>query len=391
MVEQLIVTLVGLGILGGAYLIDLIIGIVKVMFTPDLKWSWSKMLQDLVKALVLGIGVLGFVFVLHALIWYGTQVGADLEFLSGISFSGMIAVILGGCTWYLTGAFQNITKLIKHNTNVKIDEGKADYGEVVNVTKNIIDGILGNEKASEKEAEPTELEIEQVKVGQGGVVDPLARILPDGDNDNGRGWQCSKYSYYLATGIRMNYAPHPDYGPCNGNEMVDYLVNKYGWVRCGKERGAVFSVMTGKFGHTGVVLDPATNKINNANWSPLRVSTNQPYNDLNLATTKFCKPAGYNPTPAPTPTPQPTPPAPAPTVPNNPSGDIKVGDTVIAWGVGTGDSYGGGARTYSFPEQQMKVIGINQGRYALNQYNKGTPGVVADVTGWWSPDQIRKA
>jgi len=80
-----------------------------------------------------------------------------------------------------------------------------------------------------------------------------------------------------------------------------------------------------------------------------------------------------------------------PVVPNNPvDGEIKVGDSVVAWGSGTADSYGGGAKTRDFPETTMKVIGINNGRYALNQYNSGNAGVVADATGWWPAEQIRK-
>lgn len=80
------------------------------------------------------------------------------------------------------------------------------------------------------------------------------------------------------------------------------------------------------------------------------------------------------------------------TVPNNPEPvrDISVGESVIAWGVGTADSYGGGATTRDFPETTMRVIGVNNGRYGLNQYNQGTAGVVADVTGWWASDHVRK-
>ena len=70
--------------------------------------------------------------------------------------------------------------------------------------------------------------------------------------------------------------------------------------------------------------------------------------------------------------------------------DMAVGDSVVAWGVGTADSYGGGATTKNFPETPMKVIGINNGRYALNQYNQGTPGNLGDVTGWFPASQVRK-
>lgn len=102
---------------------------------------------------------------------------------------------------------------------------------------------------------------------------PIQRILPDGDKDNGKGWQCSKYSWYLATGIRMNYAPHPDYGPCNGDKMIDYLIQKLGWVECAKMDGAIFGYNSGQYGHTGIVKDAKNNIVNDANWNPLAVGT----------------------------------------------------------------------------------------------------------------------
>ena len=83
---------------------------------------------------------------------------------------------------------------------------------------------------------------------------------------------------------------------------------------------------------------------------------------------------------------------PAPQIPNNPqpNDDIQVGDTVIVNGAGTGDSYGGSGQTMNFENRAMKVLGTNNGRYALNQYNAGTVGNVADATGWFTRDQIRK-
>lgn len=65
---------------------------------------------------------------------------------------------------------------------------------------------------------------------------------------------------------------------------------------------------------------------------------------------------------------------------------IKVGDTVIVNGCGTGNSKGGGGKTKSYKNQKMKVISIANGRYGCNQYNrKGA------ITGWWTAGQIKKA
>lgn len=71
-------------------------------------------------------------------------------------------------------------------------------------------------------------------------------------------------------------------------------------------------------------------------------------------------------------------PAPKPT--------IKVGDTVIVNGQGTGNSKGGGGKTKSFSNRKMKVISIANGRYGCNQYNKS-----GAITGWWTSAQVKKA
>ncbi len=98
----------------------------------------------------------------------------------------------------------------------------------------------------------------------------------------------------------MHYAPHPDYGPCNGNQIVDYLCNNYGFVRCGKIAGAIFSYESGQYGHTGMVVDPDNNIVNDANWTPLTVSTH--YLNLDAVGAIYCCPPDMLP---PEPTPEP--------------------------------------------------------------------------------------
>lgn len=86
----------------------------------------------------------------------------------------------------------------------------------------------------------------------------------------------------------MNYAPHPDYGPVNGNAMVDYLIQKLGWVECAKMDGAIFSYNTGAYGHTGVVKDAKNNIVNDANWTPLKVGTH--YLNLDAVRARYACP-----------------------------------------------------------------------------------------------------
>lgn len=64
---------------------------------------------------------------------------------------------------------------------------------------------------------------------------------------------------------------------------------------------------------------------------------------------------------------------------------IKVGDTVIVSGRGTGNSKGGGGQTKNFVARKMKVISIANGRYGCNQYNQN-----GAITGWWAASKVKK-
>ena len=148
-------------------------------------------------------------------------------------------------------------------------------------------------------------------VGLGGSVtldQVIARRLPDGDNDNGKGWQCSKYTAYLATGKREYSTTHPDYGPVNGKDIAGWLVKNFGWKYIDQPvEGAIGS---GGFntqdGHTAMYLySTGTNTamVNDANWKPLAVATHS----INISGWVWVVPNDYQPDPAPTPTPSPTP------------------------------------------------------------------------------------
>lgn len=132
----------------------------------------------------------------------------------------------------------------------------------------------------------------------------IARRLPDGDNDNGLGWQCSKYTSYLATGKREYSTKNPDYGPVNGKDVAEYLVKYYGFKYIDKPvAGAIGSGMFGtQFGHTVMYLystGPNTAMVNDANWDPLKVSTH----NMDISGWKWVVPGDYNPEPTPEPTP----------------------------------------------------------------------------------------
>lgn len=106
----------------------------------------------------------------------------------------------------------------------------------------------------------------------------LARRLPDGNNDNGKGWQCSKYTAYLATGKREYSNSHPDYGPVNGKDLASWLVKNYGWkyIETPVEGAIGSGGFNTTYGHTVMYLYSTgdnTAMVNDANYTPLKVST----------------------------------------------------------------------------------------------------------------------
>lgn len=134
----------------------------------------------------------------------------------------------------------------------------------------------------------------------------ISRRLPDGNNDNGKGWQCSKYTAYLATGKREYSSTHPDYGPVNGKDIANWLVKNYGWkyIETPVEGAIGSGGFNTTYGHTAMYLySTGTNTamVNDANYVPLTVSTH----NLNISGWVWVVPDDYTPTPSPDPTPTP--------------------------------------------------------------------------------------
>ena len=136
----------------------------------------------------------------------------------------------------------------------------------------------------------------------------ISRRLPDGNDDNGKGWQCSKYTAYLATGKREYSSTHPDYGPVNGKDVASWLVKNYGWkyIKTPVEGAIGSGGFNTKYGHTAMYLySTGTNTamVNDANYVPLKVSTH----NMNISGWVWVVPGDYNPTPTPAPEPTPEP------------------------------------------------------------------------------------
>lgn len=160
---------------------------------------------------------------------------------------------------------------------------------------------------------PTDEETEKAHEEEGKgfyttIDEVLGRRLEDGNNDNGAGWQCSRYTGWLATGQWSYSSAHPDYGPVNGKAIAEWLVKNYGYKYIDQPvKGAIGSGgFNTRYGHTAMYLYSTgehTAMVNDANYVPLTVSTH----NMNIDGWVWVVPGNYNPTPEPSPEPTPAP------------------------------------------------------------------------------------
>ena len=136
----------------------------------------------------------------------------------------------------------------------------------------------------------------------------IGRRLNDGNNDDGNGWQCSRYTAWLGTGQWSYNYQHPDYGPVNGKDIAEWLVDYYGYKYIDKPvEGAIGSGgFNTKYGHTAMYLYSTgenTAMVNDANFVPLTVATH----NMNIEGWVWVVPGSYEPEPEPEPEPDPSP------------------------------------------------------------------------------------
>jgi hypothetical protein len=163
--------------------------------------------------------------------------------------------------------------------------------------------IMNEDKPTDDETIKANEEVE----GLGGSTTlntVLSRRLPDGNNDNGRGWQCSKYTAYLATGKREYSNTHPDYGPVNGKDVANWLVKNYGWkyIETPVEGAIGSGGFNTKYGHTAMYLYSTganTAMVNDANYIRLTVATH----NMDISGWVWVVPDDYIPIPEPDPSP----------------------------------------------------------------------------------------
>lgn len=139
------------------------------------------------------------------------------------------------------------------------------------------------------------------------IDDVIGRILPDGSKP----FQCSRYTAYLGTGQLVYSTTHIDYGPVNGKDVAQWLVDNYDYKYVDQPvKGAIGSgAFNTLYGHTALYLYSTgdnTAMVSDANYVPLAVSTH----NMNIEGWLWVVPSSYNQQPEPDPIPSPTPLAP---------------------------------------------------------------------------------
>lgn len=223
-------------------------------------------------------------------------------FASHLAFWIVLGVGLLCTIFILCGTHSNNGSITIDGKDAKIEEYTEKFIESSN---DALYRIMNEDVPTDEET----IKANEEQEGLGGSVTldtVISRRLPDGNNDNGKGWQCSKYTAYLATGKREYSSTHPDYGPVNGKDIANWLVNNYGWkyIETPVEGAIGSGGFNTTYGHTAMYLySTGTNTamVNDANYVPLTVSTH----NLNISGWVWVVPDDYTPTPSPDPTPTP--------------------------------------------------------------------------------------
>ena len=225
-------------------------------------------------------------------------------FTSHLAFWIVLDVAVLCTIFILCGTQSNNGSITLDGKDAKIEEYTEKFIESSN---DALYRIMNEDAPTDEET--IKANEEQEGLGSSVTLDTvISRRLPDGNNDNGKGWQCSKYTAYLATGKREYSSTHPDYGPVNGKDIANWLVKNYGWkyIETPVEGAIGSGGFNTTYGHTAMYLySTGTNTamVNDANYVPLTVATH----NMNISGWVWVVPDDYIPTPSPDPTPTPTP------------------------------------------------------------------------------------
>lgn len=255
LINLLITTGVGLILLAGSYLTDLLSGIIKVIFTPAMKWSWKKFGEDLVKALLIAITTESLVALIYILNWFSTKMGVDVKTIAeGLTSVSMVMGCIGGSYYFLLSASKNILNFLNtHHVEVPYDESKTDIDGIATDITSLIGAYTQHDKTGDTSliAEKGASCYYKVDVS---TPDAFVKAVNGKGFNEGWGYQCvagfKEFQYSLAGtyvnagGCAKNYAYSH-----SGLESIGF---KWHGGTTGLQNGDWCIWTTGEFGHVAM-------------------------------------------------------------------------------------------------------------------------------------------
>lgn len=356
LINLLITTGVGLVLLGASYLADLMTGVIKVIFTPAMKWNWKKFFEDLFKAILIAFSTEYVVAILYILNHFATKMGVNVDELSqGLTTVTMAIGCIGGAYYFIASASKNLLNFLntKH-TVVEYDPSKIDTGGIAKDVKELCGIFTTHDGSKTVEVHDEKGASCYYKVD---VSTPTAfynAVNGVGFNE-GWGYQCvagfKEFQYSLsgsyanAGGSAKNYA--------YSHSAVEALGFKWHGGTSGLQNGDWCVWTTGEFGHVAMYYN---GQFFGQNQGATNSAIGTPFNLMSLSLNGM---AGYyrpdlydNPTP-------PTPPKPPK---KTVSYTYKKGDTfgqvILDLGLNTSHGLWGADGDVAYYTEQLHAQGI---------------------------------
>lgn len=167
LLNKLITTLVGLGLLWGSWAVLLMTGIANNTFSLK-DWSWKRTLEDVMKTGLMSLAIVAWVVLFEGLDWFAKALGADISpLLDGASTAGLIGGIIGGIIYHLMKAYKNILSFV-NTAHVIVTLNDPNYQQIADDTKEFIETITNKTSKEQLKEDGVEVEDgEEVEAGKG--------------------------------------------------------------------------------------------------------------------------------------------------------------------------------------------------------------------------------
>ena len=264
---QLVVTAVGLALVGLAYFVWLVTGIANNMFSIK-KWSWKRTLEDVMKTLLICVGIFASVILLNGIEWYSYQLGYDItQVMDKLTPATLFLELLTASIWYAKKGFSNIKNFLNKDhildgeiVQVRDSNYKEIATQTIDTVNNFIESItkksireqLQDEGLLDKKIDGKDIEVEQDGYGSGNTYpNPYRSAIKDSMTDPSTCYnrECVSYTSWKICELTGKWPERT--GSMNAKEWI-YRLPSWGYkqVSSPKDGGKYIGVLTsGTYGH----------------------------------------------------------------------------------------------------------------------------------------------